>query len=94
MKQVKVSLTDQEYREIQAAARRWRVTVAEWIRQALRKADREQTGTVEAKLQAVATAARNEFPTADVDVMLREIEAGRGLQSAGTCDGSLDDPER
>ena len=31
---------------------------------------------MEAKLAAVAEAPRHEFPTANVDVMLREIEAG------------------
>ena len=64
-----------EDRERQAARRR--KAVAEWFPQALREAGRGQTGTVEAKLRAVAEAARNEFPTADIDVMLREIGAGQ-----------------
>ena len=34
---------------------------------------------VEAKLRAIAKAARHEFPTADIDVILREIEEGRRL---------------
>ena len=33
----------------------------------------------EARLAAVAEAARHEFPTADIDIMLRKIESGRGL---------------
>ena len=37
--------------------------------------------TVEAKLRAIAEAARHEFPTADIDVMLQEIEEGRRLSS-------------
>ena len=51
--------------------------VAEWVRQALGRARRKRPETVEAKLAAVAEAASHEHPTADVDVMLREIEADR-----------------
>ena len=51
--------------------------MAEWVRQALRRARRKRPETVEAKLAAVAEAASHEYPTADVDVMLREIEADR-----------------
>ena len=53
------------------------MTVAEWVRQALRRARQDHSATVETKLAAVAEAARHEFPTADIDVMLREIDAGR-----------------
>ncbi len=67
-----------EDRERQSAGRR--KTVAEWVPQALRKAGPGQAGTVEAKLRAVAEAARNEFPTGDIDVMLLEIGAGQGLE--------------
>ena len=78
-KRLQVLFGDQEYLEIQATARRHRMTVAEWIRQALRRARHDHPTAVEAKLRAVAEAARHEFPTADADVMLREIEAGRRL---------------
>ena len=57
------------------------MTVAEWVRQALRSARGEQPGTVEAKLRAIADALRHEFPTANIDVMLGEIEAGEILES-------------
>ena len=70
-------MDEEEYREIQGVARRQRVTVAEWVRQALRKAREDDSGTVEAKLRAVAEASRHQFPTADIDVMLDEIERGR-----------------
>lgn len=59
------------------STRRPRMTMAAWVRQAPRRARRERPATVEAKLAALAEAASHEFPTADVDVMLREIEAGR-----------------
>jgi len=64
-----------EDRERQAARRR--KAVAEELPKTLREAACRQTVVVEAKMRAVVEAARNEFPTADIDVMLREIEAGR-----------------
>lgn len=79
-KRMQVLFADEEYREIQATAERARMTVAEWVRQELRKSRREQARMVETKLRAVAEAARNEFPTADIDVMLGEIDAGRGIE--------------
>ena len=78
-KRLQVLFEDAEYLEIQASASRCRMTVAEWVRQALRRARRDHSAAVEAKLAAVAEAARHEFPTADIDVMLHEIESGRGL---------------
>ena len=52
------------------------MTVTRWFRRALRAARRGRRRTAAAKLRAVAEAARHEFPTADIDEMLREIEAG------------------
>ena len=77
-KRLQVLMDEQDYVEIQGVARRQRVTVAEWVRQALRKARDDHPGTVEAKLRAIADASRHQFPTADIDVMLQEIERGRG----------------
>ena len=54
--------------------------LAEWVRQALRQARSGHLGTVEAKLRVIADATRHEFPTADIDAMLREIEAGQRIQ--------------
>ena len=51
----------------------------EWDRQALRKSLGGHPGNVEAKLRAIADASRHDFPTADMDVMLRDIEAGQRL---------------
>ena len=52
------------------------VTVAEWVRQALRKARSDDPGTVDAKLRAIADASRHRFPTADIEIMLKEIRSG------------------
>ena len=79
-KRLQVLLDEEEYLEIQGVARRQRVTLAEWVRQALRKARDEHPGAVETKLRAIAEASRHQFPTADIDDMLEEIEAGRRLQ--------------
>ena len=76
-KRLQVLLDEEEYKEIQGVARRQRVTLAEWVRQALRQARNDHPGTVETKLRLIAEASRHKFPTADIDVMLREIEAGQ-----------------
>ena len=79
-KRLQVLLDPEETREIQGIARRQRITVAEWVRQALRKARSDSPQTVESKLRAVAEASRHQFPMADIEVMRREIEAGQRLQ--------------
>ncbi len=78
-KRLQVLLDEEEYREIQGAARKQRLTLAEYVRQVLRQATRGHHGTMEAKLRVIADASRHEFPTADIEVMLREIEAGQQL---------------
>jgi hypothetical protein len=70
-------LDDAELAEIRKAARRERMTTAEWVRQALRAARRAQPrGEAKKKLEVVRAATRHAFPTADIDQMLREIEHG------------------
>ena len=78
-KRLQVLLDDEEYLEIQGVAQRQRVTIEEWIRRALLQARGNQPSTTEAKLRAIASASRHEFPTADIEVMIREIEAGQRL---------------
>ena len=76
-KRLQVLLDEPEWREVQRAARARRLTVAEWVRQALRAARSEEpSGDLDRKLGAVRAAARHGFPTADVDQMLTEIERG------------------
>ena len=71
-------LEEAELREIQKAARRERVTVAEWVRRALRQARKEgPVRDTTRKLDAIRHATQHEFPTADIDRMLDEIERGR-----------------
>ena len=42
---------------------------------------REKDIRIERKLRAIREAAKHEFPTADIEDMLREIDAGRGIVS-------------
>lgn len=53
------------------------MTIAEWVRQALAAARRyEPLGDAGKKLDVIREAARQEYPTADVDEMLGQIERG------------------
>lgn len=78
-KRLQVIVQDPEYRDIQRAARLRRMSIAEWVRQALVQARRsEPSREVASKLEAIRAAARMDFPTADIDRMLEEIERGYG----------------
>ena len=79
-KRLQVIVQDPEYRDIQRAARLRRMSIAEWVRQALVQARRrEPSREVASKLEAIRVAARMDFPTADIDHMLEEIERGYRL---------------
>lgn len=74
---LQVLLEEDEFAEIRRIAKRHRMTVAEWVRQALRLARTDEPyAEPKRKLAAVREAARHEFPTADIDQMLAEIESG------------------
>jgi len=76
-KRLQVLLEEAELAEIRRAARLSRMTVAEWVRQALRRARREEPVTdSKRKIAVVREAARGAYPTADIDQMLSEIERG------------------
>jgi hypothetical protein len=76
-KRLQVILEDPDYREIQFMARSRRMSLAEWVRQALDLARRrEPLGSVGKKLEVVRAAARNDFPVSDIGGMLAEIEKG------------------
>ncbi len=76
-KRLQLIVDDAEFRELQKVARARRMTLSEWVRQALRAARREQPAADSGrKLAAVRSAARHAFPTAEIDAMLGEIEQG------------------
>ncbi len=70
-------LEDDEYRAIARLARAQHMTVAAWVRDALRRARGNQpSGRPADKLRVVRAAVRHEFPTGGIDQMLDEIEQG------------------
>ena len=76
-KRLQVILDNKEMRDIQRTAKRQQMTVAEWVRQALRAARREVPLTdANKKRGVIRSAVRHAFPTGDVDQMLQEIEQG------------------
>jgi hypothetical protein len=76
-KRLQVILQDPEYLEIQKMARGRSMSLAEWVRQALDVARRrEPLGNTSKKLDVVRAAVQHNFPTADIDTMLAEIERG------------------
>lgn len=75
---LQVLLEDAEFDEIRAIARRHRMTVAEWVRQAMRLARRDEPAVESTrKLAMVRESVRGAYPTAPIDAMLAEIERGR-----------------
>lgn len=76
-KRLQVLFEDDEYQQIQDFAARERMTVAEWVRQALRLARRQHRRDTQAKLEGIREAARNDYPTGDIDQMLEDIARGR-----------------
>ena len=78
-KRLQVIIQDPEYREIQRAARSRHMSLAEWVRQALESARRQEpVGSVVKKLDAIRIAAQHEYPIGEIDDILREIEVGYG----------------
>lgn len=79
-KRVQVVLEDDEYQAIKAAAKARHITVAEWVLQTVRQHKVNPPKTVEEKLRVIKEASQLNYPTADIDVMLREIEEGRNAR--------------
>ena len=76
-KRLQVLLDDSEYHQLERFASQDRMTVSEWVRRALRQAgEREPSIEAGRKLEAVRAAVKYEYPTADIDQMIREIEQG------------------
>ena len=78
-KRLQVILDDEELSEIQSLARSQKLSVAEWVRRALRSAKNSQPAqparSAERKLDAIRAAIGYDFPTADIDQMLGEIDS-------------------
>ena len=76
-KRLQVILNDEEMRALQDIAKRHHTTVADWVRQALRAARRQEPRIdAERKLKVIRASVRHQFPTGDIEQMLAEIERG------------------
>ncbi len=74
---MQVLIEEAELRELRRVARRNNVTVAEWVRRALRAARRsEPTRDAQRKLAVLRAAVRKDFPAGDIGQMLADIERG------------------
>jgi hypothetical protein len=82
-KRLQVVLADAELQRFARAAERRGLTLSEWVRQALRSAERASAlGDPDRKLRAIRSAARYAFPAPDIEQMLAEIECGYSQDSA------------
>lgn len=83
-KRLQVLLDDAELRRFQRIARSKGMTTAAWVRQALRSASESEARTdPRRKLEVVRTASRFQFPVADIEKRLAEIERGYLREDAG-----------
>ena len=74
---MQVLFDEDELEEMRRCAAQRMLTLSEWVRQTLREAARRTpSADRERKLAAVRDAARHQFPTADIEQMLEEIEKG------------------
>jgi hypothetical protein len=74
---MQVLVDEREYRQIARVARLHGMTVAEWVRQTLRAAVREEPVTDrQHKLAVIRAASKHAFPTGDIEQMLAEIDRG------------------
>lgn len=80
-KRLQVLLEDDELKEVRRAARLARVSVAEWVRAALRAGRQAAPESApDRKLAVVRAASRHAFPTGEIGAMLAEIESGYGVE--------------
>lgn len=74
---LQVVLNEAELNKYRRLAAREGLTLSEWVRQKLRRSGRDETpgnetpGNIERKLATIRAAARHNFPTADLDRMVK-----------------------
>lgn len=86
---LQVLLEDDEFAEIRRVAQRERMTVAEWVRQALRAARQDAPASdPRRKLSVVREAAQGGYPVGSLPSMLTEIESGYLLDGVDESPGS------
>ena len=77
-KRLQVLLDERELRDIRHAATCAGQTVSEWARQAMRAHSRAGSSNADParKLAVIQSAVTHTYPTAEVDEMLAQVEAG------------------
>ena len=76
-KRLQVVVDDAELRGFRRAAKRAGMTLSEWVRQTLRRAEQAtDVGDAARKLEALRIASRYAFPAPDIEQMLEETERG------------------
>jgi hypothetical protein len=76
-RRIYVEVDEAEYQRFREAARKRGLSLANWVRWALRRAGAAETSPdVDRKLAAVRSAARYAFPSGTLDRMLGEIGSG------------------
>lgn len=73
-------MRDEDLERYEGTAKAAGMTLSEWVRQALRQAQREVSdGDVDSKLALIRSAASTSFPQdeSDIETMLAEIEGSR-----------------
>lgn len=74
---LQVLLDPKEYKLFQKMARQEGLSLGEWVRKVLRKAQEQLSQQFPSqKLKALQKAAQHQYPSADIDQMLSEIEKG------------------
>lgn len=82
---LQVLLDEEEFAEIRRIARRHHMTVAEWVRQALRLARRDEPyAEPRRKMAVIREGVRGAYPTADIGTILADIERGYLGDATGT----------
>jgi len=77
-KRLQVLLPPSDMHRLRRLAQAGGVTVAAWVRDAIRKAAQDQPEDgPDRKLAALRSVVRHRFPTADIGRMLSDIERGR-----------------
>jgi hypothetical protein len=76
-KRLQVLLEEEEFERLRAVARTEGVTVSEHVRSLIRRDQRDRPSKdVASKLEAIHEAMQHNYPTADIEQMLEEIERG------------------
>lgn len=79
-KRLQVVVSDEEYQAVAETAKRRGVPIAEVVRDSLRRTlPDDDDAPPEQRIAAVLQFARFAGPTGDIDQVLEDIEAGRGL---------------